>query len=255
MHILISNDDGIHAAGIRAVAEGFAANGHVVTVSAPDRERSASGHALTMRDPLYAQRVTGYSQGIDAWAVTGTPVDCVRIGLTTLASTPVDLVVSGINHGPNMGSDTIYSGTVAAAMEAVLLGYPALAVSVCTKGDLKAMPVAVKWACRVADQMKEFGLDAKRVYNLNVPALPDAQIKGLRIATLGHRCYENGYEKRTSPIGREHYWLSSRLEEIDQSPGCDQMLTRSGYVTLTPLTWSMMDQAALPALKAFEGGI
>ena len=125
MHILISNDDGIQACGIQQLAKALVEGGHKVTVSAPDRERSASGHALTMREPLYAERVQdGYGEGIDAWAVSGTPVDCVRIGLLKLSTARIDMVITGINHGPSMGSDTIYSGTVAAAMEAVLTTQP-----------------------------------------------------------------------------------------------------------------------------------
>ncbi len=247
MHILLSNDDGIHAAGLRALAEACVSAGHRVTICAPDRERSASGHALTMRDPLYAERVD--YDGIDAWAISGTPVDCVRLGLLSLAQGPVDLVASGINHGPNLGTDTLYSGTVAAAMEALVLDHAALAVSLCSKHKMEHMESAARWACRVIAGMAARGLDRTHLYNLNVPALPFDEVKGVRMARLSRKRYTNGYEKLTSPYGRDHYWLDSWPEEVGEEPGSDEALTRAGYATLTPLTWSLMDESALTGLE------
>lgn len=249
MHILLSNDDGIHAAGLRALAEACRSAGHRVTVCAPDRERSASGHALTMRDPLYAARVD--YDDIDAWAISGTPVDCVRLGLLNLAEGPIDLVVSGINHGPNLGTDTLYSGTVAAAMEALVLDHAALAVSLCSKRKMEYVADAARWACRVIADMESRGLDRAHLYNLNVPALPFDEVKGVRPAQLSRKRYVNGYEKLTSPFGRDHYWLNSWPEETEEVPGSDEALVRAGYAALTPLTWSLMDEAALTGL---EGG-
>ncbi len=254
MHILISNDDGISAGGIRALAHALHRAGHKVTVSAPDRERSASGHALTMLDPLYAERVSGFDEGVSAWAVSGTPVDCVRLGLLSLAEGEVDLVVSGINHGANLGSDTIYSGTVAAAMEALILGYPSLAVSLGSRGRLEFLEGAAALTCRVVSYLEKKGPDAKLLYNLNVPALPEDEIKGLRAAGLHHKKYVGGYERLTSPYGRDHYWLNSFSQDREDEPGSDAQLLREGWATLTPLSWSLMERDALDRLMEEDFG-
>lgn len=254
MHILISNDDGIHARGIRVLSEALLRDGNKVTVAAPDRERSASGHALTMRDPLYAERVGDYPAGIDAWSVTGTPVDCTRIGLTALADAPVDLVISGINHGPNVGSDTIYSGTVAAAMEAVLLGCPAMAVSTGAH-DISHLDTAALWTCRIARWLASRGLDKNCVINVNVPSLPLDEIKGIRKARLARRNYDSSYTRMVSPYGREHYWLASWVDQEQKDEGSDWALVDEGYVTVTPLSWSLMDERAFDQIEIPEGGI
>ena len=251
MHLLICNDDGIHAAGITVLAIALRNAGHQVTVSAPDRERSCSGHALTMHEALFAHAVD-MAPGINAWAVSGTPADCAKLGISELAQGPVDLVVSGINHGPNLGSDTLYSGTAAAAREAMFMGYPALAVSLGGPGET-GFDACARITVAVVDRMQKQGLNGKIMYNLNVPALPEDKILGIRRAKMGMKRYTGGYEKLTSPFGKTHYWLSSWPDKtVTDEPDSDVALLRAGYATLTPLGWSMMDEETYNQMNDME---
>ena len=247
MHILICNDDGVAAPGIRALALAFHQAGHRVTVSAPDRERSCAGHALTMHEPLYASKCQGWPEGVTAYQVSGTPADACKLGLDCLAGDKVDLVASGINQGGNAGSDTLYSGTVAAAMEAALNGVKALAVSLHSlrSGDFSA---AARLAVMVGEQMLMGALPPCAAYNLNVPPLPFAEIKGLRAAPLSLKRYVGGYDRRVSPFGREYYWLRTRLDQEGVGLDTDTALIHEGWATLTPLRWALSDDKALEQL-------
>ncbi|MEG0146735.1 MAG: 5'/3'-nucleotidase SurE [Clostridia bacterium] len=246
MHIVLSNDDGIQARGIHALAQALAARGHRVTVSAPDRERSCSGHALSLREPLYAREAAGWA-GFAAYEVSGTPADCAKLGIENLAGAPVDLMVAGINHGSNLGSDTLYSGTVSAAMEAALMGYPALAVSLASD-ECVDFSVAAEIAADVVEWMRTRALGG-RVLNLNVPPLAREKILGIRAAPLALRRYLGGYEKRQAPIGRTYYLINSHLEAQLIEPGTDAALVEAGYCTLTPLDWRLGHAAALIQLQ------
>lgn len=247
MHVLMTNDDSIRAPGIRALARAFGDAGYRVTVCAPDRERSACSHSLTMQEPLYVEPCPDWESGIRAYALSGTPADCVQFGLSCLSEEPVDLVVSGINHGANLGSDTLYSGTVAAAMEGAFHGKKALAVSLV--GHLSSdFSGACNWALKVADWILTGRISPAIVYNLNLPPLPLREIRGLKAAPLCMVRYTGGYEKRVSPFGREHYWLRSTLVPECVAPGTDLWLTREGWATLTPLGWALADPAALARL-------
>lgn len=247
MHVLVCNDDGAFAPGLRALAMAFHQAGHRVTLSAPDRERSCASHALSMAEPLYVKQCQDWPQGIAAYAVSGTPADACKLGLECLAGDPVDLVVSGINRGANSGTDTLYSGTVAAAMEAALSGVPALAVSLHSDHSLD-FSASARWALWVGEAMMEGQLPRCPVYNLNVPPLPYDEIKGLRAAPLACKRYVGGYERRISPLGREYYWLNTRLDGQSVGQDTDAALVRQGWAVLTPLGWSLADQAVLAEL-------
>lgn len=248
MHILICNDDGILAPGIRALALAFHGAGHRVTVSAPDRERSCASHALSMQEPLYAKKCTDWPRGVSAYQVSGTPADACKLGLECLAGERVDLVASGINQGGNTGSDTLYSGTVAAAMEAALTGVKALAVSL-DSDQSQDFSAAARWAVRVGEDMLAGRLPACPVYNLNVPPLPFEQIRGLKAAPLALKRYVGGYERRISPFGREYYWLRTQLDRDTVGPDTDAALVRQGWAALTPLNWTLSDQDTLKAIS------
>ncbi|MDO4546581.1 MAG: 5'/3'-nucleotidase SurE [Clostridia bacterium] len=238
MRILLSNDDGIDSIGIKALALGLIKAGHEVTVSAPDRERSAVGHGLTMFGPLFVHEL---ERPYTAYSVSGTPADCVRIGLENLVKEPVDLVVAGINNGSNMGSDTIYSGTVSAAMEALLMGYPALAVSLKGRNQLH-LDTAIHYALKVIDWMEKNPPAPGIMYNLNTPDMPLAEIKGLKKARLATKAYRGGYERRVAPTGYTYYLMAAEIEKSVLRPDDDIYLSSQGWATITPLRWSFLDE-------------
>ena len=243
--LLVTNDDGIHAAGLAALAAALAELGEVWVI-APEREQSACGHALTLHRPLRA-----VPMGERRFAVNGTPSDCVNLAVLGFMPERPVLVVAGINHGANLGDDVTYSGTVSAAMEAVLLGVPAVAVSLLDGGDLAhAGPVARAVATRVLVE----GLPRKTLLNVNVP--PQAP-RGLRVTRLGHRVYSDKIVEHTDPRGRTHFWIGVGAPEWEALDGTDMAAIHDGYVAITPLHLDLTHHGALarmsdwgPALSA-----
>ncbi|MFZ9770497.1 MAG: 5'/3'-nucleotidase SurE, partial [Vulcanococcus sp.] len=195
MRILISNDDGVFAGGIRALAAEAVARGHAVTVVCPDQERSATGHGLTLQTPLRAQRADElFAPGVTAWACSGTPSDCVKLGLFALLEEWPELVLSGVNHGPNLGTDTLYSGTVSAAMEGTIEGIPSLAVS-SADFQWRSFEPAAALALDVAEQMLERGWDPGMLLNLNVPPLAREAMGPLRWCRKAVRRYTDQFDQ------------------------------------------------------------
>jgi 5'-nucleotidase len=248
LRILISNDDGVFAAGIRTLAAEAAARGHQVTVVCPDQERSATGHGLTLQTPLRAERADElFAPGITAWACSGTPSDCEW----------PDLVLSGINHGPNLGTDTLYSGTVSAAMEGTIEGLPALAVS-SADFQWRQFDPAARIALDVAEQVHAAGWPQGVLLNLNVPPLAEEAIGPLRWCRKAVRRYTDQFDKRVDPRGRTYYWLAGEvandLEAEVAGPAdwpIDVAHVAAGGVSLTPLQPELFwrgDAAALPQL-------
>jgi 5'-nucleotidase len=221
--LLLTNDDGVHAAGLAALAEALADLGDVFVI-APEREQSACGHALTLHRPL---RVTPVRDGW--WAVNGTPSDCVNLGvLGFLPARPV-LVVSGVNHGANLGDDVTYSGTVSAAMEGTLLRVPAIAVSLIDDGDVAE---AARVARLVATRVLVSGLPPKTLLNVNVPA---GRPRGIRVTRLGHRVYSEKIVEQMDPRGRTHYWIGAGPPEWDSLEGTDIGAVYEQFVSITPV--------------------
>lgn len=246
MKILVTNDDGIGAPGIKALAEALTELGDV-TVVAPDRERSAAGHSLTLHSPL---RVFELHKG---WfAVDGTPTDCVNMGIHSLLDSPPDLVVSGINHGGNMGDDITYSGTVAAAMEANLMGIPALAVSLATYGHSEHFTDAAKVAVQVARMLIQQGLPADTFLNLNVPNLPFSEIKAPLITRQGKRSFVGKIVDKTDPRGRKYYWIGSEEPSFSDEEGTDYDAVGKGHPSLTPLHLDLTNHRAMETLKQWQ---
>lgn len=247
MRILIVNDDGIHADGIRTLAARLAKE-HAVTVVAPESEKSATSHAITIYRPLRARKTEPAGlDGIDCYVVDGLPVDCTKIGVSHMMQNDVDIVVSGINHGPNLGSDVIYSGTVAAALDAVIMGYPALAVSIAAY-----CPAHLETAAELAARIIGSGLVGKQaevLYNLNVPDLPIEQIKGLKAAPQGRTVYDDAVELREDPRGNKYIWMTGTLREIEQNGDTDASLIRQGFATLTPLKYDLTAREHIEALS------
>ncbi|MEB3206408.1 MAG: 5'/3'-nucleotidase SurE [Vampirovibrionales bacterium] len=255
LRILISNDDGIFATGLNTLAEHLAREFEVFVV-APDRERSATGHALTLHKPLRVDSVDMSRIGVkSAFAVTGTPSDCVKIGLSVLLEKPVDVVISGINHGPNVGADVLYSGTVSAAIEGAIYDLPSLAVSMLNGHSHHAdFTPAAEWVARLLkhlfnDAKNPCPIAPKTVYNINVPALPLADILGVRVTHLGTRMFTDSYEKRVDPRGGLYYWLAGeRIEESDD-PLSDVATVRNNYVSLTPIQFDLTHHTLLESVR------
>ena len=251
MRILIANDDGIHAPGLRALAEQLAAGDAEVYVVAPDRERSATGHGLTLHKPLRAEPREGLRGVRAAWAVNGTPSDCVKLAFGALLPHKPDLVVSGINRGPNLGPDVLYSGTVSAAIEGSLLGATSLAVSLAgftdTHYDVAAgfMPVLLR-------QLLAQPLPPRLLINVNVPCLPAEAIAGVRVTRLGVRRYVDIFEPRVDPRGRTYYWLSGEVMDADEHAEADVVAVREGYISVTPIHYDLTFFQQLETLRAMQ---
>ncbi|MFZ2957855.1 MAG: 5'/3'-nucleotidase SurE [Candidatus Ozemobacteraceae bacterium] len=240
MRILISNDDGIMAHGIISLAGALSPLGEI-TIVAPDREQSACSSSLSISKPLRATPVDFPVKVQAAWAVDGTPVDCVKLALTRLMPQPPDVVVTGINRGANVAVDIFYSGTVAAAFEGVHKGIPALAVSL-DSFDLKADYSATHDYIRMfVEKICSSPTPNAILYNVNFPALPSDQIKGIRVTRTGHIRYADGYERREDPGGKPYYWLHGVMEIVDKNPDTDVVAVRDGWVSLTPLRAELTD--------------
>lgn len=236
MHILLVNDDGIHSPGLRALAEALRGEGHRVTVVAPDRERSAVGHGITIKDPLFVQDFDW--EGIPAHGCSGTPADCTILGLRALAKGPVDLVISGPNRGLNLAGDLLYSGTVAAALEGAKMGYKSIALSASAEAD---SGLVVRVFLKLLSQL-DLERDVRQVLNVNIPALPYEEIQGVRWAPQGDSVWLGDYEERMSPSGRGYFWSAYQADAYSSSEGpWDLTLLRKGYVTFTPLRVTLTD--------------
>jgi 5'-nucleotidase len=244
MVILLSNDDGIHSDGIIALEKNLKRIGEIYTV-APDREQNSMSHALTLHRPLRVHEV-----GAKRFAVDGTPTDCVKLALTGLLPLRPDLVVSGINKGPNLGDDIIYSGTVSAAIEAALLGVPAIAVSLVTFENFQFDPAA-EFTTTLVCRIQEGGLPLETLLNVNVPSRPKEQIKGWRITRQGKRHYGENIVERTDPRGKKYYWIGGDDLGFANEDGTDCVAVNEGYISVTPLqvdltNYRLLNESCLP---------
>ncbi len=254
MRILLTNDDGIYSEGIQKLSEHLAAD-HEVYVVAPDHERSATGHAITMHRPLRAERVEhSHQQSEKAWAVNGTPSDCVKLAVEALIKeTPPDIVVSGINKGNNLGTDVFYSGTVSAAVEAVILGLPAVAVSMDSINNCANFSVAANFTCKLVKMIQSHRVKDNTVFNVNLPDLPQDEIKGTRITSLGVRRYQNSFEKRVDPRGKTYYWLAGELiKKENEGDNTDVKAVEMGFISITPLKFALTDNQMMETLKSWD---
>jgi 5'-nucleotidase len=241
--LLVTNDDGVHAAGLAALAGALDSLGEVWVV-APEREQSACGHALTLHRPLRP-----HQWGERRFAVNGTPSDCVNLAvLGFLPERPV-LVASGVNHGSNLGDDVTYSGTVSAAMEGTLLGVPSIAVSLVDGGDLDA---AGRAARLVAMRVLVEGLPAKTLLNVNVPREAP---RGVRFTRLGHRVYNGKVVEQVDPRGRTHYWLGGGAPQWEALEGTDMGAVHEGFVSVTPLHLDLTHHRALAQMADWSSAL
>jgi 5'-nucleotidase len=246
MKILLTNDDGIYAVGLRAMFEALVEAGHEVHCVAPISEQSAVGHAITMATPLRARKVR--ENGFAGHAVHGTPADCVKLALCCLLDDKPDLVVSGINAGANVGVDILYSGTVSAATEGAMMGYPALAVSM-DEFQSTDLSEQAAWAARLVEKRPWEDIEGRVVLNLNFPAGSFDEVKGLRICPHTGVAYRDWYDARNDPRGNPYYWLVGEIPADQLDPGCDRALLTDKYITLTPLRFRFTDAGALRLLS------
>ena len=253
MRILLTNDDGIHAPGIHAVKQTLQTIGEVWTV-APERQRSASGHGMTLHKPL---RITSTSltDGTEGFAVSGTPTDCVVLGIDVVMEGKCDLVVSGINLGSNLGWDVTYSGTVSAAFEAAILGYPSLSLSLALDEKPHGKPdfsAAANFAVRAVEKLVSHPLPKHTFVNINVPPVPESKIKGVRITHQGRREYVDRIVTRHDPTGRPYYWQFGSLRELEPDPESDVHAVLEKYISVTPLHLDLTAYSALEQVREWN---
>lgn len=242
MNILLSNDDGVHAEGL-AVLHSLLAKEHEVTVIAPDRNCSGASNALSLMQPLRIQEMhNGFH------AVNGTPSDCVHLGINSFLENDPELVISGINHGPNLGDDVIYSGTVAAATEGRYMGLPAIAVSLNSRTG-EHFETAAKVVCDIVRHLKEHPLPADQILNINVPNIPYEELKGIQVTRQGRRHRAESMVKSKDAAGREIYWYGSVGQEQDAGEGTDFYAVANGYCSVTPLTVDMTAYQSLDNMQ------
>ncbi len=246
--ILITNDDGIFAAGILALKQAMESLGRV-TIVAPLSEKSAVGHAITLSDPLRVEEVEREGRFF-GYAVNGTPADCVKLAVSALCERTPDLIVSGINLGPNTATNILYSGTVSAAAEGVMLGIPALAVSVATFSK-KIFEPAGRFAVQLAGQVIRNGLPAGTLLNVNVPAVPQNEIRGVRVTRQGKGGYTTAFDKRTDLHNRTYYWQGGKHNQMDSAPDVDDSAVMENYISVTPVHYDLTNHAFLKDLQAW----
>lgn len=248
LEILISNDDGIEATGIRVLADSMRGLG-TVTIVAPDKNKSGASNSLTLDSPIRIKELEG-----GVFRVAGTPTDCVHVALTGLLDEDPDIVVSGINAGANLGDDVIYSGTVAAAMEGRFLGFPAVALSLAFDESPRQQyfNTAGEAAIRLVTRLQQDPLPADTILNVNVPNCPWSEIKGFEVTRLGHRHRAEPVVKAIDPRGREMYWIGPAGAGQDAGPGTDFDAVRRKYISVTPIH---VDLTRYQALEQVAGWV
>ena len=250
LHILLTNDDGIYAPGIAALHKALRRVG-AVSVVAPAVEQSAVGHSITLAHPLRVIEAERRGKFF-GYGVSGAPADCVKLAVLELLKRSVDLIVSGINLGSNAGVNALYSGTVAAAVEGVMLGIPGIAVSMDFCQRPKFGPAA-EIARRLVKAVVRRGLRPDMLLNVNIPALPLRRIKGVRVTPQSRRMPPEGFERRTDPMGRHYYWIKP-WGRYDGEEDTDVCALRKGYVAITPLQYDLTSQTLLKELRGWEWG-
>ena len=250
-HVLISNDDGIDAPGILALVLEMKKIA-IVTVVAPDRQQSAVGHAITMNYPLRTAPVRKNGEFF-GYAVDGTPADAVKLGVRFLLKEKPDLLMSGINHGSNTAINILYSGTVSAATEGTILGIPSIAVSLTTH-DQADFSYAAKFAARLAGRVVAEGLPQGTLLNVNVPAVPEEKISGVRVTRQGNSSWEDTFDVRRDTAGREYFWLTGSMAIRDTDPETDQIAVRENFISVTPIHYELTDLTQLERMKHWSLG-
>jgi len=245
MNILVTNDDGVLAPGLALLAEACAAVG-TVTVVAPDREQSGTSHSLTLHRPL---RPTRRPDG--AWQIDGTPTDCVMLALQALMPEGPDFVFSGVNHGPNMGEDVLYSGTVSAAMEAVMLGVPGIGISFAghqpeTMASYRSLLV------QLVRRITSVEFPRNTLLNVNLPRVPASEVQGIRVTRLGSRYFSNSLTRMKDPWGREIFWIGGGTITWTGGEDADHEAVAAGFISITPLQMDLTDYSLIETVRGWS---
>jgi 5'/3'-nucleotidase len=242
-HIFLTNDDGIHAPGLQVLSKSCRMLG-AVTVVAPEHDNSAASHSLTMNRPLRVREIAD-----NAYAINGTPTDCVTIGIGKILEQKPDLVISGINPGPNLGDDVSYSGTVSAAIESTMLGIPAMAVSLAAESDPLYYDTAADISIRLANIILTQGLPKDTLLNVNVPNAPLHSIDGVVFTRRGRRLYEDAIKETFDPWGRKHYWIGGGTPSFDAGTNTDSAAVSVNKISITPMHLDPTNYEALKLLQ------
>ncbi len=247
--ILITNDDGIYAPGIYSLTQAMQGAGEIFVV-APLVEKSAVGHAITLSDPLRVVEVNREGKFF-GYAVNGTPADCVKLGCKCILPRNPDLIISGINQGPNTATNVIYSGTVSAAAEGAIMGIPSIAVSIAsfTKPEFA---YAAKFSRHLAELVLKNGLPERTVLNVNVPAVPEDEIEGVVVTRQGKGRYEEAFDKRVDPNGRTYYWLTGKRMILDNGNDVDDLVVMQNKVSITPIQYDLTNYSFIEELKKWN---
>ena len=244
--ILVSNDDGVRSEGIVALADALRDVGTVYVV-APDRERSAAGHSLTLTSPLRVEKI-----GQRIYAVDGTPTDCVNLAVNgILRNKKIALLASGINKGANMGDDITYSGTVSAAMEGTILGIPSIAVSLASRNHFR-FDVAAGFAARVARRILRHRLPDDTLLNINVPNAAEEEVTGVKVTRQGKRIYGDAIVEKRDPRGRKYYWIGGDAQNRQDIPGSDLEAVEQGWISVTPIHLDLTNYASMRKLRRWK---
>ncbi len=257
MIVLLTNDDGIYAEGIQMLGEALLQDEEIeLYIVAPNHEQSATGHAITMHRPLRAEEAHFFHNAyMKGWAVNGTPSDSVKLAIEYLLPQKPDLVISGINRGANIGTDVLYSGTVSAAIEAIILGIPAIAVSLVTpprEGKQPDYRFAANFVLRIMRYICAHSLPKDTLLNINVPDKTRREIAGVAITRLGLRHYRNAFQKRVDPRGKSYFWLAGELVEStdeDEEEDTDAAAIKNSYISITPIQFDLTNYSLLKELK------
>lgn len=250
MRILLTNDDGIDAIGIQTLWQELLKIAEVIVV-APDAERSAASQAITVHSPIRVDKYCASDSRLCGWRIGGTPADCVKIALETLISKKLDFVVSGINHGPNLGTDILYSGTVSAAIEGALHGVPSVAVSLDSWSTYDFKPAA-EFTAKLLQKVIDRTLPANSLLNVNIPALPSHEIDGVAITKLGVRQYANIFEPRLDPRGRTYYWMGGNIVENENDANSDIVAIKNSKISVTPIHFDLTNYNLMKELRSWD---
>lgn len=249
--ILITNDDGISAPGIKALIEVMQEIGTVVVV-APDSPQSAMGHAITINNTLYVNQISKENDKVLQYSCSGTPVDCVKMAVNEILHKKPDLCVSGINHGSNSSINVIYSGTMSAAVEAGIEGIPAIGFSLLDYSWNANFESCKKFVKTIAQQVIQNGLPSGTVLNVNIPNVDEKEIKGIKICRQAKAFWQEKFDKRTSPFGKDYYWLTGAFVNLDKGEDTDEWALAHNYVSVVPVQFDLTAYHAIQELNNWE---
>jgi len=249
--ILVCNDDGIHAPGIRALVEAVEPLGDVVVV-APDQPQSGMGHAVTIGEPLRIFQKSGLFGRHDAYETTGTPVDCVKLAVDRILHRKPDLLVSGINHGSNSSINVIYSGTMSAAVEGAIEGIPSVGFSLCSYATDADFSLAGRVATQITQLIMENGLIPNTLLNVNIPNIPGDEYKGLKICRQSAAKWRENFEERVDPYRKKYYWMVGEFQLLEHSTDTDEWALANQYASVVPVQFDMTAHHAIPFLNQWK---